>query len=126
MDPPALIVCINQRSSTYAAIASERRFSVNLLGNDGLACASAFSSESCIGEDRFLHGQWADNDLGVPLMQDANASVLCELESVLSYGSHVAVIGRVTEVKLRGDPAASPLLYFDGAYRSLPILERQS
>jgi flavin reductase (DIM6/NTAB) family NADH-FMN oxidoreductase RutF len=124
MDPPALLVCINQRSSTYATIAAERCFSVNMLGPNHLTCAQAFSSDYCTGEGRFVHGRWSDSPRGVPVLQDSDAVMICDLESVLAYGSHVAVVGRVKDVHLSCRPDALPLLYCDGGYRALPSTGR--
>jgi flavin reductase len=119
MDPPALLVCINRRSSTYEVIRTQRRFSVNLLGASQVTFAQAFSCASITGEQRFRHGRWRESSDGVPWLESANAAMLCDLEEVVAYGSHVAVVGRVTTVHLGCDPDAAPLLYSDGSYRAL-------
>ena len=119
MEPPALLVCINRRSSTYGAITAQRRFSVNLLGASQVTCAQAFSSVSTTGEQRFTHGLWRASTDGVPWLESANAAMLCDLEEVVAYGSHVAIVGRVSTVHLGCDSDAAPLLYSDGSYRAL-------
>lgn len=119
MDPPALLICINRRSSTYEAIRAHRRFSVNLLGASQVTFAQAFSSASTSGEERFSHGRWRASSDGVPWLEGANAAMLCDLEEEIAYGSHMAVVGRVASVHLGCDADAAPLLYSDGSYRAL-------
>jgi flavin reductase (DIM6/NTAB) family NADH-FMN oxidoreductase RutF len=119
LDPPALLVCIHRRSSTYAAITAQRRFSVNLLRASQVTCAQAFSSASTTGEQRFSHGRWRTSADGVPWLEGAHAAMLCDLEEVIAYGSHMAVVGRVATVHLGCDSDAAPLLYSDGTYRAL-------
>jgi flavin reductase (DIM6/NTAB) family NADH-FMN oxidoreductase RutF len=119
LEPPALLVCVNGTSSTYRAMIEQRRFSVNVLALEQVDQARTFSSTDVAGEHRFSRGQWLESVQGIPHLRDANAAVLCELESALPYGSHVAVVGRVTDVHLGLAEAAAPLLYFDGDYRTL-------
>jgi len=119
LDPPALLVCINRVSSTYATITRERRFSVNVLGTDQSTFARIFSARDVTGEQRFLSGAWRESVDGVPHLPSANATMVCSIESEVAFGSHVAVIGRVTEVLMNDDTAKSPLLYFEGDYRTL-------
>jgi flavin reductase (DIM6/NTAB) family NADH-FMN oxidoreductase RutF len=118
LEPPALLVCVNRLGSTYAAIAAATRFSVNLLAANQVDCARAFSSLHVSGESRFENESWVESPDGIPLLRSANAAVLCQVESVIPYGSHAAFIGRVIEVHI-GTAAVAPLLYFDGAYRTL-------
>jgi flavin reductase len=118
LDPPAVIVCLHRSSATFAALACERRFSVNLLHAGQVDAAARFSSANVSGEQRF-DDAWRDADGGIPVLHDANAVVLCDLEHQLAFGTHVVIIGRVTRVLLDGDVERLPLLYFDGGYRTV-------
>jgi flavin reductase (DIM6/NTAB) family NADH-FMN oxidoreductase RutF len=118
LDPPALVVCIRRSSATYAALASERRFSVNLLHASQAEHAATFSSMEVGGEQRFTRGDWVESR-GAPALRGANAVVFCELEDQLAFGTHVAIVGRVSHVLLGDDIESAPLLYFDGAYRAM-------
>lgn len=119
MDPPALLVCLNRGSSTFGAVVGQRRFSVNLLAQDHILHAQTFSSGATSGEQRFVQGSWCESDYGVPCLTGATATVFCEMESCVPYGSHVAVIGRVLGVQLGGKAHEPPLLYFSGEYSAL-------
>jgi flavin reductase (DIM6/NTAB) family NADH-FMN oxidoreductase RutF len=118
-DPPALLVCLHRSSSTFETVAKERRFSVNLLSAAQSDWAATFSSHEITGEQRFAEGAWAESPEGVPILRGTNATVLCDLESAMTFGTHAAVVGRVTDVQLGEGLEAAPLLYFDGAYRTL-------
>ena len=117
LDPPALLVCINRGSSTCAALTRNGRFSVNLLPAGQCAAARTFSSPALTGELRFGRTQWTEWMQSVPLFREASASIVCELDQAIPFGSHLAVLGRVIHVHL--GTRTAPLVYFDGDYRHL-------
>lgn len=119
LEPPALLACIDRRSATYARLLEERRFSVNLLSVEHESCARVFSSPCVSGEMRFAQSQWREWGQSVPLLAGASASVVCEVDRTIPFGSHGLVIGRVIHVQLGSNTAATPLLYLDGSYRSV-------
>lgn len=113
MEPPSLLVCINQDSRLHAFMRTEERFCVNLLHVDNIAGAQAFSSPLSSAE-RFADGDWRRDGFGVPYLADAQANLFCVKEKQIEHGSHTIFIGRVTAVRTRADIA--PLLYTDGGY----------
>jgi flavin reductase (DIM6/NTAB) family NADH-FMN oxidoreductase RutF len=118
LDPPAVLACLHRSSATFSTLQRERRFSVNFLRADQGHIASRFSSSRHSGEHRF-DAEWLETPDGVPALAGANAVVICDVVHQLPFGTHVAVIGHVTRVLLNGEAECSPLLYFDGAYRTM-------
>jgi flavin reductase len=119
LEPPSMLVCLNRATSTYAAIVEEQCFSINVLGAHQADLARVFSSIEVARENRFASGTWRQSSHGIPQLESANASMLCNVERMLEYGSHAAIIGRVIDISLHAG-ASAPLLYSDGDYRQLP------
>jgi flavin reductase (DIM6/NTAB) family NADH-FMN oxidoreductase RutF len=113
LDPPSLLVCINQDSRLHAFLRSEARFCVNFLHVGNLGISRGFSSAMSSAE-RFAHGDWRSDRHGIPYLADAQASLFCVKEVEVPYGSHTVFIGRVFDARVRND--VCPLLYGNGAY----------
>jgi flavin reductase (DIM6/NTAB) family NADH-FMN oxidoreductase RutF len=109
-EPPALLICINRTATLYRPLMRTLRFSVNLLHEDQVDLIAPFSGK-LEHDARFVHGSWSELH-GQPVLDGAQATLLCEVDGGLSYGSHDVVIGRVVAV-MAADGVA-PLLWQDG------------
>jgi len=112
MQPPSLLVCVNQSSSLHRPLLSEGRFCINILHADQHDLAHMFSRKDI--EDRFAHGNWKLDDRGVPFVADAQASVFCTVEETYGHRTHSIVVGAVYRAAVRD--SVHPLLYQDGRY----------
>jgi flavin reductase len=112
MQPPTLLVCINQSSSLHHPLLDAGRFCINILHADQDELARAFSRKDI--EDRFAHGNWMLDDRGVPFVADAQANVFCTVEEAYRHRTHSIVAGAVYRVAVRD--SVHPLLYQDGRY----------
>jgi flavin reductase len=112
MQPPTLLVCVNQSTSLHHPLLSVGRFCINILhaGQDELA--RTFGRKGI--EDRFACGNWKLDDRGVPFIADAQASVFCTVEETYGHRTHSIVVGAVYRATVR--EAVHPLLYQDGRY----------
>jgi flavin reductase len=113
LDPPSLLVCINQGSRLHTFLRNEGRFCVNVLHVGNLGISHAFSS-AMSSADRFGHGDWRSDRHGIPYLADAQANLFCEKDLEVPYGSHTIFIGKVFDVGIRDE--ICPLLYGNGAY----------
>ena len=113
MSPPSLLVCINRQTGIHASMFIGAKFNVNLLGNHHRDVAAAFGGQVA-RELRFGVGQWADDIQSLPALADAQAVVGCEVDRLVTYGTHTIVIGAVREVRVAGE--VQPLIYQDGRY----------
>ena len=112
LDPPLVLVCLERSSNTLEAIRATGRFCINVLAADQEELARSFARK-CAEEEKFGGiGHTLVDD--VPVLDGVLAWVSCELEEELPGGDHAILTGR----PLRGesDPAASPLVFFRGAY----------
>ncbi|MCC7048884.1 MAG: flavin reductase [Alphaproteobacteria bacterium] len=118
-DPPTLLVCVHQKSPVARAIATNRVFSVRLLGADHRQVSEVFAGRvrTEIGS-KFACGLWGRLQTGAPVLADAPAAFDCQVADTVVAGSHLVVIGRV--VATRSDAAAeAPLVYANQSYRAL-------
>ena len=112
MEPPALLLCINQSASLHQPLLDARRFCVNILHADQDELARTFSRQQI--ENRFARGGWQADEAGVPFLTDAQANVFCAVEQTYRHRTHSIVIGEVYRVAVRD--RVHPLLYQDGRY----------
>jgi len=114
LDPPSLLVCINQAASVHASMENVEYFGVNVLHSDQREIAEMFADRR-YHEMRFSSGWHMDCDRP-PRLADAQASILCRRIDHHQFGTHSIFIGVVEEVTVRGD--VHPLVYLNGSYVS--------
>lgn len=115
-NPPLVLVCANQSSTTHEVIQEGGLFAVNILASHQADISNLFSSSE--NEDLRLDSvSWSEGATGAPLIDGAVASLECEVHNAHQEGSHTIYVGRVEAVRTRED--AEPLLYYDGGYRAL-------
>lgn len=69
-----------------------------------------------LGTGALRDGAWGETEDGVPVLEDALASIICSAGDQLTFGTQTAFVGRVTDVRL-AEPAG-PLVYFNGQFLS--------
>jgi flavin reductase len=112
MDPPSLLVCVNQAASVHPWIEDVLHFNVNVLHRDQAEVATIFADRK-LEAQRFIRG-W-DNDCVVPpRLRGAQATILCRRIDHHRFGTHSIFIGLVEEVATRSE--VDPLLYVDGRF----------
>jgi flavin reductase (DIM6/NTAB) family NADH-FMN oxidoreductase RutF len=109
-EPPSMLVCLNKSASITAPLWRRGWFAVNLLRTDQADLVPVFSGK-VQSEHRFNHGTWAELQ-GMPVLENAQASLICEQVAALEVRSHNVVVGEVHAVRVGSD--ISPLLYRDG------------
>jgi flavin reductase (DIM6/NTAB) family NADH-FMN oxidoreductase RutF len=113
MDPPSVLVCVNEAASLAPQLVDGACFGLTVLGREHEEVAAAFGSKPS-GPARFRHADWRRPGDDAPWLEGAPANLSCIVERRLTYGSHTAVIGRVTAVRL--GPDAPSLVFRDGVY----------
>ena len=113
MEPPSMLVCINEGASIAGELVEGAAFGLTVLGCGHEAVAAAFSRKPS-GRPRFDQGAWRLEAGALPWLHDAPANLACVVVRTLAYRTHRAVIGRVDGVHL-GEASAS-LIYRDGVY----------
>jgi flavin reductase (DIM6/NTAB) family NADH-FMN oxidoreductase RutF len=119
-DPPSLLICVNHSASIHEPLTARGRFCVNVLTTQHEALVAAFSGK-LKGDARFGVGEWRNESCGTPYLQDAQCNLFCDVDTVVPYGTHSIVIGRVSAVLV--EERVFPLVYADGGLRSTLPLE---
>ena len=114
-DPPLILVCANQSSTTHDLIEEGGVFAVSILASHQQDVSSVFAS-SKHEDSRLQQVRWTPGETGAPLIDEAVASLECTVVSAHREGSHTIYVGHVQAVHTTD---AEPLLYYKGSYRSL-------
>ena len=115
VDPPQVLVCLNQNTDTGAVVLEQKQFAVNILNADQQDVSNQFAGGGT-QEERFAKVAWEAGENGAPLLSEALASLECKVVDQVLAGTHWIVIGEVQRVVCR---SGEPLLYYSGAYRQL-------
>jgi flavin reductase (DIM6/NTAB) family NADH-FMN oxidoreductase RutF len=120
-EPPLLLICVNRRNPSVAAITQNGRFAVNILGESQAEVARIFSGRPVRGTayDFDRHG-WVFGAEGMPVLPGAAAHFECETETIHDAGTHRIFIGRVIAAERGSTP---PLIYSSRSYGRLTALE---
>ena len=113
MDPPSMIICVNQSTFLHDILMSARHFCVNVLTHDQAEVSTAFSGAS-LPEARFSVGEWLTHETGMHYLSSAQANIVCRKNAAVPFGTHTIFIGSAEDVLLGDD--ARPLLYRNAAY----------
>lgn len=113
VDPVLLLVCIANRLPTHTAIEGARRFVVNVLGEGQEDLALRFARPA---PDKFA-GVELDSTCDLPVLEDAIAYFVCDVQESFPGGDHSIFIGLVREC--RAQAGKRPLLYFRSGFGAL-------
>ncbi len=117
LDPPIVMVSINNTSSISSSILSAEHYAVHILSAEQQPVSEAFSS-SVPGDEKYDGLKIRRGATGAPIFPGALAVLECALYQTLSLGTHTLMFGRVVQVEAV-PTAADPLLYYHQAYRRL-------
>ena len=112
-EPPQVLVCVNQLTTSWGLIRDSRRYAVNFLAAGHRALAEAFARSGESRVEHFGQAHWTTLKSGAPVLSGAIAALDCALVQHELVGTHLILIGRVIDVALgRGEP----LLYRAGGF----------
>jgi 3-hydroxy-9,10-secoandrosta-1,3,5(10)-triene-9,17-dione monooxygenase reductase component len=112
LSPCMLLFCMNDGSTTGAAIRSRNLFTVNILGHHQFDLPARFTKSD---KNRFA-GVAVDFSVdGLPLLRGAAAQLCCRVAAIHKGGDHDIILGEV----LSGEElTCSPLVFHKGSYGS--------
>ncbi|MDH4442085.1 MAG: flavin reductase family protein [Rhizobium sp.] len=117
VQPPRMLVSLNRSSSTWPILRTTGTFGVNVVGVGHRYLADQFAGVGGLkGNERYNGASWSSLVSGAPLLDDAVASIDCELEEAIERHSHVLIIGRVVGIR---QGAGLSMAYLDGRYHEL-------
>lgn len=114
LDPPLVLVCVANDSSTWARLRTAGRLGVSVLSvEQGAGCLQLAARAG----DRFAGLSWTSTARGAVAIADAAAWLECDLESELDAGDHTVVLLRIRH--LEADPDIDPLVFHRSGFRRL-------
>ncbi|MEA2251170.1 MAG: 4-nitrophenol 2-monooxygenase / 4-nitrocatechol 4-monooxygenase, reductase component [Solirubrobacteraceae bacterium] len=113
LEPPMVLVCVNRRVPTRAAVSASGVFAVNILEEDQAQTAIHFATPQA---DKFAGVSVTRGVLGCPLLDGALAWLECRVAEEVAGGSHSVFFGAVERARARG---GNPLAYFRGNFGQL-------
>jgi flavin reductase len=121
LEPPVLMIAVNQSASCHLPLVRRGAFCVNVLGAGNVALGEKIARAASL--DRFGVGNWAqceDEELkDIPFLEESQSAVFCTVRERWERGTHSLIAGDVRSVI--ASPGTDPLLYCDGAYGHFSI-----
>jgi len=111
LDPPLVLVCIDEGAASHDPLMAASHFTVNVLASGQSDVADRFAADPA--HTRFDDVPWYESALGTPIIEGAAAWVECSRLEVHRAGDHSILIGRV-ESSQGGH--GSVLLFHQGRY----------
>jgi flavin reductase (DIM6/NTAB) family NADH-FMN oxidoreductase RutF len=115
LDPPLVLVCVNENAQLLPLVKQHKRFGVNILKDDQQALSEYFAcSEENDETERALGIRYRWTDTGIPLLEDALVHLACNVVASHVVGDHTVFIAEVESTEVYD---GEPLLYLRGNYR---------
>src|ERR1700722_4136246 len=109
LEPPMLLVSLEQNSDLLKIIQESGRFGVNVLASGQQSLATTFARK---GADKFADVAWyMDHD--APRLAGKGQWLLCRTDQLVTAGDHVIIIGLVVHADTH---SFEPLLYRQRAF----------
>jgi flavin reductase (DIM6/NTAB) family NADH-FMN oxidoreductase RutF len=116
LDPPLVLVCIQNSSTTWTKLKNAPRIGVSVLGEEHDRACSQLAAKA---GDRFERLEWFTTEGGAVLLERAAVSLDCSVVEEISAGDHRLVLLRIEELKFQ--PAVNPLVFHGSRFRKLAI-----
>ena len=113
LDPPTMIGCVNRKSAFAAGLDGVDAFCINVLTEAQMEVSAACAGAVPQGE-RDRVAAWRDGPYAVPVLADAQTSIICRKHEITVPGSHALLLGEVIAVEVA--ETVRPLIYLDRAY----------
>lgn len=111
-EPPMLSVAVNKNSVTAKAILDSGRFCGTVLTETAdLHLIGTFGFKNSEAVDKFAAFSTKEDENNIPyLTEHAAARYSCEVAGTLDLGTHILIIGKVTEAEILSD---EPVMTYD-------------
>tara|TARA_B100000686_G_scaffold351137_1_gene449033 strand:+ start:1463 stop:1951 length:489 start_codon:yes stop_codon:yes gene_type:complete len=120
LDPPLVMICINNDSDINNLISRSGKFSVNILSEKQVEISRTLAQKNLNPDQSSkLQGiKYSLGENGCPIFDDILAFLECDVHKVIIAGDHIIYIGEVGRGGL-SDKIDKPLIHFEGKYSSI-------
>jgi flavin reductase (DIM6/NTAB) family NADH-FMN oxidoreductase RutF len=116
LDPPLILVCIQNSSSTWKKLKSAPRIGVSVLGEEHDRACSQLAATS---GDRFEGLEWSATEGGAVLLEGAVVSLDCSVVEEIGAGDHQLVLLKIEALGFQ--PSVNPLVFHGSRFRKLAV-----
>ena len=113
LEPPLVLVSVDERSEAHAGFQASGLFAVSLLSEGQDDVSRLFARP---GPEKFAQLPMESGERGLLLVPGALAHVECEVRAAHPAGDHVLYVGEIVSIAVS---PGRPLLYHRGGYRRL-------
>jgi|SRR6185503_9656012 len=110
LSPPMVLICIEKSAGSHYAFEESNVFVVNILREGEAALSELFAS---LREDKFDRIAYSRGIDGVPVLDNALASLDCRVTFSYHGGDHSIFVGEVERARVDN---GEPLIYFRSSY----------
>ncbi|GEL76976.1 flavin reductase family protein [Tenuibacillus multivorans] len=114
LDPKLITISIDHKARMLDFIKQSGQFAVSILKDEQQDISMHFAGQ----KESFSSVQF-DKISGVPIIKDALAAVVCDVEEYNEVGDHTLFIGRVLDIELTD---GNPLAFYGGQYGSYQMV----
>jgi flavin reductase len=120
LDPVLALLSVQRSAAFHAAVLDSGIWGVSILAEDHEALSRFHANKVRHELDDSFEGvpTFAGRATGVTLVADALATLECRTTATYPGGDHTLLLGTV-ESAASPNPAGTPLVFFEGTYRSL-------
>jgi flavin reductase (DIM6/NTAB) family NADH-FMN oxidoreductase RutF len=111
--PPLVLICIDRQVSSHTALEQAGVFAVNILAEEGERLSRHFATRE---HDKFKGIAYHQDQTGVPLLDEALATLECRIVQQVPGGDHTIFIGEVVAAATR---PGKPLIYYRSGYHQI-------
>jgi flavin reductase (DIM6/NTAB) family NADH-FMN oxidoreductase RutF len=109
LDPPLLLVCINQTGRMHDLFKKDSLFALSILAQD----QDEISTRFAVSAQPFRETRCTEADSGLWLIDNAAAHIECQVWDTHEAGDHTVFFGRVDRGEVFG---RNPLIHHRGGY----------
>ena len=113
LEPTLVLIAVDRRAASHAAIAGAGHFAVNILAEDHAHLSRLFASRD---PNKFASASYLLSDLGLPLLDEALVTLECRVVEAVAGGDHTVFFGEVVTAEIG---VGAPLVYYESGYRRL-------
>jgi len=115
LSPPMVLICIEKTAGSHYAFEESNVFVVNILREGEAETSELFAS---VIDNKFEGIDYSSGIEGVPVLNNALATLECRVKFSYHGGDHSIFVGEVETVSVDD---GNPLLYFRGNYGRFEI-----
>ena len=113
LEPAMVLWCLAKNAPSLNDFVSSSHFAINILRADQEDISGQFARPS---DNKFAGVDYQCCDAGVPVLNDAVATLVCRNHTQYEGGDHLIMLGEIEHFRHEG---GEPLLFHGGRYRNL-------